>query len=56
MLFLLKLSLMLKNKLFIIKKIFNSRKTILFKIIIQKIILSLTREGDDSINSQHKSN
>ena len=50
MLFLIKLTLMLKNKLLIIKNVPNIRKTILFKIIMQKITLSRTRENDDNHN------
>ena len=49
-LFLTKLIPMLKNKLFIIKNTFNIRKIILFKIIMQKIILSRTCENDDNHN------
>ena len=54
--FLIKLILMLKNKLFIIKNIFNIKKIILFKVIIQKITLSRTRENDDNHNFQQKNN
>ena len=50
MLFLVKLILMLKNKLFIIKNVFKIKKIILFKIIMQRIILSCTRENDDNHN------
>ena len=42
---------MLKNKLFIIKNAFNIKKTILFKIIIQKIILNRTREDGNNSNN-----
>ena len=56
MLFLVKFTSVLKNKLFIIKDVFNTRKIILFKIIMQKIILSRTREDDDNSNNQHKNN
>ena len=56
MLFLAKLTPVLKNKLFIIKDIFNIRKSILFKIIMQKIMLNRTREDDDNHNSQQKNN
>ena len=51
MLFLAKLTSMLKNKLFIIKNVFNIKEIILFKIIMQKITLSRTREDDDNHNS-----
>ena len=37
------------------KDVFNIKKTILFKIIMQEIILSRMREDDDNINNQHKS-
>ena len=52
MLFLTKFTSMLKNKFFIIKNVFNIRKIILFEIIMQKIILSRTREDDDNYNFQ----
>ena len=55
-LFLAKLISVLKNKLFIMKDVFNIEKTILFEIIIQEIILSRTRESDDNNNNQHKNN
>ena len=50
MLFLVKFISMLKNKLFIIKNVFNIKEIILFKIIMQKITLSRTREDDDNHN------
>ena len=50
MLFLIKLISMLKNKLFIIKNVFNIKKTILFKIITQKITLNRTRKDNDNHN------
>ena len=50
MLFLIKLTSILKNKLFIIKNVFNIKKIILFKIIMQKITLNCTRENDDNYN------
>ena len=56
MLFLTKLISMLKNKLLIIKNVPNIKKIILFKIIMQKIILSRTRESDDNHNFQQKDN
>ena len=56
MLFLAKLISVLKNKLFIMKNVFNIRKIILFKIIMQEIILSHMREDDDNSNNQYKSN
>ena len=51
MLFLTKLISVLKNKLFIIKDVFNTKKTILFKIIMQEIILSRTREDNNNSNN-----
>ena len=51
MLFLTKLTSMLKNKLFTMKNVSNIKKTILFKIIMQKIMLSRTREDNDNHNS-----
>ena len=56
MLFLIKLTSMLKNKFFIIKNVFNIKKIILFKVIMQKITLSRTREDDDNHNFQQKNN
>ena len=50
MLFLAKLTSMLKNKLFIMRNVFNIKKIILFKIIMQEITLSRTREDDDNHN------
>ena len=38
------------------KDISNTRKIILFKVIIPKITLSCTREDDDNSNNQHKNN
>ena len=38
------------------KNVFNIKKTILFKIIIQEIILSWTCESDNNNNTQHKNN
>ena len=55
-LFLIKLISVLKNKLFIIKNVSNIKKIILFKIIMQKIILSRMREDDTNNNNQHKNN
>ena len=55
-LFLIKLISVLKNKLFIMKNVSNTKKAILFKIIMQEIILSRTREDDSNSNNQHKSN
>ena len=55
-LFLVKLISMLKNKFFIMRNMFNIRKTILFKIIMQKITLSRTRENDENSNNQYKNN
>ena len=56
MLFLIKFTSVLKNKLFILKSISNIRENILFQIIMQKITLSRTRENDDNNNNQHKNN
>ena len=56
MLFLVKFTLVLKNKLFIMRDMFNIRKTILFKTIMQEITLNRTREDDDNSNNQHKNN
>ena len=56
MLFLIKFTSGLKNKLFIIKNISNIKKIILFKIIVQKILLYRTRENDVNDNNQHKRN
>ena len=55
-LFLIKLTSMLKNKLFIMKDVSNTRKTILFKIIMQEITLNRTRDDGGSSNNQHKNN
>ena len=56
MLFLIKLTSVLKNKFFIIKYVLNTRKTILFKIIMQEITLKRTRENDNNSNNQHENN
>ena len=56
MLFLTKLTSVLKNKLFTMKDVPNIKKTILFKVIMQKIILSRTREDDGNHNFQQKNN
>ena len=56
MLFLAKLTSVLKNKLFIIKDVPNTREAILFKIIMQEIILNRTRDGDGNSNNQYKNN
>ena len=50
MLFLAKLTSVLKNKLFIIRNVSNIKEIILFKVIIQKTTLSRTREDDDNHN------
>ena len=55
-LFLAKFTSILKNKFFITKIVFNIKKTILFKSIMQEIILSHTRENDNNNNNQHKNN
>ena len=56
MLFLAKLTLVLKNKLFIMRNILNTKEIILSKIIMQEIILNRTRNSDDNSNNQHKNN
>ena len=50
MLFLAKFTLILKNKFFIIKNMFNIKKIILFKLIMQKITLNCTRKDNDNYN------
>ena len=55
-LFLIKLILVLKNKLFIMRNIFNIKEFILFIIITQEIILSRTREDDNNSNNQYNNN
>ena len=47
MLFLTKLTSVLKNKLLIMRNVFSIRKTILFKVIMQETILNRTRDDDD---------
>ena len=56
MLFLVKLNSMLKNKLFIIRNVLSTKKIILFKVIMQKITLSRTRDDDEYNHSSLKSN
>ena len=56
MLFLIKLTSMLKNKLFIMKNVPNIKEIILFKVIMQKIMLGRTRENGDNHNFQQKNN
>ena len=56
MLCLAKLILVLKNKLLIMRNVLNIREAILFKTIMQEIILSCTREDDNNSNNQHKNN
>ena len=56
MLFLTKLTPILKNKFLIMRDVPNIRKIILFKIIMQKITLNRTREDDDNHNFQQKNN
>ena len=56
MLFLIKLISILKNKVFIITNVFNIKKVILFRIIMQEITLSRTRENDDNSNNEYKNN
>ena len=55
-LFFIKLISILKIKLFIVKNILNIKKIILFKFIIQKMILIRTYEDGISKNNQHKNN
>ena len=56
MLFLVKLTPVLKNKLLIMRNVPNTKEIILFKTIMQKITLSRTRKGGDNSNNQHKNN
>ena len=56
MLFLVKLTSVSKNKLFIMRNVFNIKKITLFKVIMQNIILSRTRENDNNNNNQYKNN
>ena len=56
MLFLAKLILVLKNKLFTIKDVFNTKEFILFKVIMQETILTRTRNDDDYNHFQSKRN
>ena len=56
MLFLAKLTPMLKNKLLIMRDVPNTKKAILFKTIMQETTLSRTRENDGNSNNQHKNN
>ena len=56
MLFLIKFILILKNKFFLIKNISNIIEIILFKNIMQKIILNRSRENDNNNNNQYKNN
>ena len=51
MLFLIKLTSVLKNKFLIIKDVSNIKETILFKIIMQEITLSRTRESNSNNNN-----
>ena len=55
-LFLIKSFSILRNKLLIIKNVLNIKKIILFKIIMQEITLSRTRENNDNHNFQQKEN
>ena len=56
MLFLAKLISVLKNKLFIMKIVFNIKNIILFKAIMQEIIFSRTRDNDNYNYFQLKDN
>ena len=56
MLLLIKQISVLKNKLFIIRIMFNIKENILFKMIMQEIILNRTREDDNNRNNQYKNN
>ena len=56
MLFLAKLISILKNKLFIIKNIFNIKEIILFKNIMQETILNRVRDNNEHNCSQLKNN
>ena len=55
-LFLIKLISVLKNKLFIIKNVFSTKETILFKVIMQKTTFNCTRDNDEHNHSSLKSN
>ena len=50
-LFLAKLTSMLKNKFVIMRDMSHTRKTILFKAIMQEIILNRTRDDGDNSNN-----
>ena len=52
MLFLIKLILVLKNKLLIIKDVSNTKETILFKAIMQETIFNRTHNNNDHNYSQ----
>ena len=54
-LILIKLIPVLKNNYFIMRNMLNIKEFILFKIIMQKIILSCMRKGNDNSNNQYKS-
>ena len=56
MLFLVKLISVLKNKLVMMRDVFNIKKIDLFKVIMQEITLSRTREDGDNNNNQYKNN
>ena len=54
--FLIKLTSVLKNKLLIMRDMFNIKEAILFKTIMQEITLNRTRDDGGSSNNQHKNN
>ena len=56
MLFLAKFISVLRNKLLIIKNVFNLKEIILFKAIRQEIIFNRTRDDNNYNYSQSKSN
>ena len=56
MLFLTKLISVLKNKLFIMRNVFSTRKIILFKVIMQKTTLNRTRDDDEHNHFSSKNN
>ena len=56
MLFLAKLISVLKNKLFIMKNVFSTKKTILFRTIMQETTFNRTRDDDEHNHSSSKNN
>ena len=56
MLFLIKFISVLKNKLLIIRNVFNIKETILFKVIMQETIFNCTHDDDDYNYFQSRNN